>query len=73
VSSFAYGPEGTAIISETDEKRGKHYVFIIQETSEQSSRLTIEPHFISNQMNEIFFTFFESKNQSRNTCNYWNN
>jgi hypothetical protein len=59
VSSFVYDPEGTTIISETDEKTKTTIYFIIVKTGEQRSRLSIELYFKSNRIKEVFFNFFE--------------
>jgi hypothetical protein len=61
VSSFVYDPEGTTIISETDEKTNTTIYFIIGKTGEQSSKLTIELYFENNKIKEVFFNLFEKQ------------
>jgi len=65
VSSFAYDPEGTTIISETDEKTKTTIYFSMDKTGEHSSRLTLEMYLRKNKVSEIGFNLFKKKQTER--------
>jgi Protein of unknown function (DUF2652) len=61
VSSFVYDPEGTTIISETDEKTKTTIYFVIKKMGEQDTSVTLEMYIPKNKINELLFNLSQKK------------
>lgn len=60
-SSFVYNPEEKILFSETDEKRKTSMYYIMEKSSEHTTRLTMDFYLQKNPLRQLLFTLREKK------------